>query len=132
MAWYGRLVGESDKLHPRHPVDIADALKAPVLGLYGAADTGIPVKTVERMRQALKGAKTPAEIVLYPDPPHGFHADYRPSCRKDKAADGWTRLHRWFQSSLHRGTSAVAIGNGARMYEVREFAGHSDIRTTEL
>ena len=97
VAWYGRLVGESDKLHPKHPIDLVGDLKAPVLGLYGAADAGIPVKTVERMRQTLKDAKKPGEIVLYPDTPHGFHADYRPSYRKDKAEDGWKRLLAWFK-----------------------------------
>ncbi len=97
VAWYGRLVGDPDKLHPKNPIDVVGALKAPVLGLYGAADTGIPVKTVEQMRAALKEAKQPAEIVLYPDTPHGFHADYRPSYRKDKAEDGWKRLLEWFK-----------------------------------
>jgi carboxymethylenebutenolidase len=96
VAWYGRLVGDHDKLHPKNPIDLVDELKAPVLGLYGEADTGIPVKTVEQMRQALKKKKT-AEIVLYPDTPHGFHADYRPSYRKDKAEDGWKRLLAWFK-----------------------------------
>src|SRR4051794_35381624 len=97
VAWYGRLVGDADKLHPKHPLDLVGDLKAPVLGLYGAADAGIPVKTVERMREALKEAKKPGEIVLYPDTPHGFHADYRPSYRKDKAEDGWKRLLAWFK-----------------------------------
>ncbi|MBI1916992.1 MAG: dienelactone hydrolase family protein [Planctomycetes bacterium] len=97
VAWYGRLVGEPDKLHPKHPIDLVGDLKAPVLGLYGAADAGIPVKTVERMREALKDGKQPGEIVLYPDTPHGFHADYRPSYRKDKAEDGWKRLLAWFK-----------------------------------
>ena len=73
VAWYGRLVGQPDELHPKNPIDLAESLKAPVLGLYGAADTGIPVDTVEKMRTALKEANKPAEIVLYPDTPHAFY-----------------------------------------------------------
>lgn len=97
VAWYGRLVGNPDDLHPKNPIDLVGSLKAPVLGLYGAADNGIPVESVEKMREALKGAGKPAEIVLYPDTPHGFHADYRPTYRKDKADDGWKRLQEWFK-----------------------------------
>lgn len=96
VAWYGRLVGMKDDLHPQHPLDIVPALKAPVLGLYGEADTGIPVDTVEQMRESLKKADNPSEIVLFPDTPHGFHADYRPSYRKQQAEDGWKRLREWF------------------------------------
>ena len=95
-AWYGRLVGEASDLTPSHPVDVADRLHAPVLGLYGAADSGIPTETVERMRAALRAAESPSEIVLYPDTPHGFHADYRASFRKREAEDGWQRLLAWF------------------------------------
>ena len=97
VAWYGRLVGMADELHPKHPTDLVESLKAPVLGLYGGADTGIPNETVEKMQKALKDAKKPSEIVLYPDTPHGFHADYRPSYRKDKAEDGWKRMLEWFK-----------------------------------
>lgn len=98
VAWYVRLVGMPDDLHPKHPLDIVGDLKAPVLGLYGGADTGIPNDTVDKMQMALKEAKKPCEIVLYPDTPHGFHADYRPTYRKDKADDGWSRLKTWFKS----------------------------------
>ncbi|MGE3821142.1 MAG: dienelactone hydrolase family protein [Isosphaeraceae bacterium] len=97
VAWYGRLVGPTEELHPRNPIDLVGELKAPVLGLYGGADNGIPVESVEKMRAALKEAGKPSEIVLYPDTPHGFHADYRPSYRKDKAEDGWKRLLAWFK-----------------------------------
>ncbi|OAI39273.1 carboxymethylenebutenolidase [Planctomycetaceae bacterium SCGC AG-212-D15] len=97
VAWYGRLVGTADELHPKNPMDLVGALKAPVLGLYGEADTGIPKESVEKMRQALKDAKKPAEIVLYPDTPHAFFADYRPSYRKENAEDGWKRLQEWFK-----------------------------------
>ncbi|HKI21177.1 MAG TPA: dienelactone hydrolase family protein, partial [Isosphaeraceae bacterium] len=71
--------------------------KAPVLGLYGEADQGIPVASVEKMRKALKESSKPAEIVLYPDTPHAFFADYRPSYRKDKAEDAWKRMLAWFK-----------------------------------
>jgi carboxymethylenebutenolidase len=99
VAWYGRLVGEADKLHPKHPMDVVADLKAPVLGLYGAADQGIPVDSVEKMQKALKEAKKPCEIILYPDTPHGFHADYRPSYRKEQAEDGWKKLVEWFKKN---------------------------------
>jgi carboxymethylenebutenolidase len=99
VAWYGRLVEKPDELHPKHPIDVVSSIKAPILGLYGEADTGIPVASVEKMRAALKEAGTPAEIVLYPDTPHAFFADYRPSYRKDKAEDGWKRLLEWFKKN---------------------------------
>jgi carboxymethylenebutenolidase len=97
VAWYGRLVGQTNELQPKYPLDLVKELKAPVLGLYGGADQGIPNDTVEKMQKALKDAKKPSEIVLYPDTPHGFHADYRPSYRKEKAEDGWKRLQEWFK-----------------------------------
>jgi len=97
VAWYGRLFGDTDELHPRTPFDLVRSLHAPVLGLYGGADPGIPLETVERMRQALQAAKQPCEIVVYPDAPHGFHADYRPSYRPEPALDGWKRLLAWFE-----------------------------------
>lgn len=96
VAWYGRLLGQPDPLHPKNPIDLVKDLKAPVLGLYGGADNGIPNDTVEKMKIALKEAGKPGEIVLYPDTPHGFHADYRPTYRKDQAEDGWKRLLKWF------------------------------------
>lgn len=99
IAWYGRLTGMADELHPKHPLDVVANLKAPVLGLYGGADTGIPTDTVEQMQKALKAANKPSEIVLYPDTPHGFYADYRPSYRKDKADDGWKRLVAWLKAN---------------------------------
>jgi carboxymethylenebutenolidase len=99
VAWYGRLTSPADDLHPKHPLDLVASLKAPVLGLYGGADTGIPNDTVEKMQAALKEAKQPSEIVLYPDTPHGFHADYRPSYRAKEAMDGWKRLVEWFKKN---------------------------------
>ena len=96
-AWYGRLVGQASELTPAHPVDLAAALQVPVLGLYGGADQGIPLDTVERMRAALASGKSGSEIVVYPDAPHGFNADYRPSYRKDAADDAWKRMLAWFK-----------------------------------
>ncbi|GAP36103.1 dienelactone hydrolase family protein [Piscinibacter sakaiensis] len=98
VAWYGRLVGASTPLTPKHPVDLAGELKAPVLGLYGGADTGIPLDTVEAMKKALAAGSPAArrsEFVVYPDAPHAFHADYRPSYRKEAAEDGWKRCLAW-------------------------------------
>jgi carboxymethylenebutenolidase len=97
VAWYGRLVEKPDDLKPKHPIDLVASLSAPVLGLYGEADTGIPVASVEKMRTALKEAGKTAEIILYPDTPHAFFADYRPSYRKTQAEDGWKRMLEWFK-----------------------------------
>jgi carboxymethylenebutenolidase len=97
VAWYGRLTSDKTKNQPAHPLDLVRDLKAPVLGLYGAADQGIPTDTVEKMRNELKAAGKTAEIVIYPDTPHGFNADYRPSYRKEQAEDGWKRMLAWFK-----------------------------------
>lgn len=99
VAWYGRLVGNASELTPQHPVDLAGQLKAPVLGLYGGQDQGIPLETVEKMRAALQAAGSPSEIVVYPEAPHAFHADYRPSYRPEPAADGWRRLLAWLRQN---------------------------------
>ena len=96
-AWYGVIDRPRTELQPKYPIDLAADLKAPVLGLYGAADTGIPVESVERMRAACKAANKTCEIVIYPDTPHGFNADYRPSFRKEAAEDGWKRMLEWFK-----------------------------------
>jgi carboxymethylenebutenolidase len=96
-AWYGRLVGQATPNTPRHPVDVAGDLKAPVLGLYGGKDAGIPLDTVEKMRAALKAAGNNSEIIVYPDADHGFHADYRPSYDKAAATDAWQKLQAWFK-----------------------------------
>jgi carboxymethylenebutenolidase len=97
VAWYGRLAGDADELHPKHPLDVVASISAPILGLYGAADRGIPVATVDKMRDALKAAGKTAEIVVYPDTPHAFFADYRESYRKEQAEDGWKRMLAWFK-----------------------------------
>ena len=96
-AWYGRLVGDTAALQPQNPIDIVPQLKAPVLGLYGGQDQGIPPDTIEKMREALKKAGNPSEIIVYPEAPHGFFADTRPSYRKEAAEDGWKRLLAWFK-----------------------------------
>lgn len=101
VAWYGRLVGPTNELTPRQPLDIAGKLHGPVLGLYGAADQGIPLDTVKQMRQALALAVNRSSkgstIHVYDNTPHAFYADYRPSYRKNEAADGWHRLQVWFR-----------------------------------
>ncbi len=97
VAWYGRVTGEPSELFPKHPVNVAADLQAPVLGLYAGKDQGIPLTGVEQMREALQAAKVENEIVVYPDAQHGFHADYRPSYKEDDAKDGWHRLQAWFK-----------------------------------
>ncbi len=97
VAWYGRLTGNHTELQPKYPVDVGGALKAPVLGLYGGDDPGIPLDTVEEMRKAVKAAGSPSEIIVYPGAPHAFYADYRPSYRREPAEDGWKRLQDWFK-----------------------------------
>jgi len=105
VAWYGRLVGTASELTPKHPLDQAGQIKAPVLGLYGGQDGGIPLTTVNQMKDALaeaaakgnKAAKA-STFVVYKDAPHAFHADYRPSYRKEEAADGFARALAWFKS----------------------------------
>jgi carboxymethylenebutenolidase len=99
VAWYGPLVRDKDELHPKNPIDVVADLKAPVLGLYGGTDQGIPNDTVEQMQKALKDAGKPSEIKLYPNTPHGFHADYRPGYRKEQAQDGWKLLIEWFKKN---------------------------------
>ena len=102
VAWYGRLVGAVNDITPRHPTDLAGQLKAPVLGLYGGLDAGIPLETVEAMEKALKqggAAAQASEIHVYDNAPHAFHADYRPSYRKEEAEDGWQRMFAWFRKN---------------------------------
>jgi carboxymethylenebutenolidase len=101
VAWYGRLVGNASPQTPRHPVDIAANLQAPVLGLYGGKDAGIPLDTVDKMKAALASGSAAAkksEFHIYPDAPHAFHADYRPSYVKQAAEDGWRRCTEWLRT----------------------------------
>jgi carboxymethylenebutenolidase len=97
VAWYGRLAGERTPLQPKYPIDLADQLKAPVLGLYGGQDQGIPLADVEQMRAALVKSKKPSKMVVFPDAPHGFLADYRPSYKPKEAADAWAQCLAWFR-----------------------------------
>jgi carboxymethylenebutenolidase len=102
VAWYGKLVGEKDDRRPRQPVDIGNALNAPVLGLYGEKDQGIPLDTVEAMRKTLasgSSASKRSKIQTYPKAGHAFLADYRPSYEQESAADGWKRLLAWFKAN---------------------------------
>ena len=102
VAWYGRLVGQASDLQPKHPVDLVGSLHGPVLGLYGGADTGIPLDTVEKMKAELKNGSAAAkksEFVVYDGAPHAFHADYRPTYRAEPAADGWKRCIAWFKAN---------------------------------
>jgi carboxymethylenebutenolidase len=97
VAWYGRLVGNVTENTPFHPTDIAAKLNAPVLGLYGGADPGIPQETIDKMEGLLRSSGKEATILVYPGAPHAFHADYRPSYRKEPAEDGWKRLLDWLK-----------------------------------
>jgi carboxymethylenebutenolidase len=96
-AWYGQIIGQVNEFRPKTVLELAPELKAPVLGLYGGKDNGIPVDQVEKMREALKAAHKDSEIIIYPDAPHGFNADYRPSYREAGATDAWTRMLAWFK-----------------------------------
>ena len=104
VAWYGRLVGPTSALNPAQPIDRAGQLNGPVLGLYGEKDVGIPLESIDKMKAALaavqpgSAAARRSEFVVYPDAPHAFHADYRPSYRKDAADDGWQRCLAWFKA----------------------------------
>lgn len=102
VAWYGRLVGMSSPITPKHPTELVGELKAPVLGLYGGLDTGIPLETIEAMEKALpqgSPAAKASEIHIYDNAPHAFHADYRPSYRKEDAEDGWLKMLAWFRKN---------------------------------
>ena len=98
VAWYGRLVGETNSITPRHPIDVAPTLKTPVLGLYGAKDQGIPLESVDKMKAALAQGKSQSTFVIFPNSGHAFHADYRPSYNEADAKDGWNRALAWFKS----------------------------------
>ena len=98
VAWYGGLIRPVTPLTPTHPIDVAATLSVPVLGLYGADDTGIPVETVEKMQTALSASGSRSKIHIYPGTPHAFHADYRPSYRKVQAEDGWQRCLAWLRA----------------------------------
>jgi carboxymethylenebutenolidase len=96
-AFYGPPVDPPNPLWPKSPTQLAPDMKAPVLGLYGEADTGIPVASVEALKAALAANKKTAEFKIYPGAPHGFHADYRASYRKEAADDAWSQMQAWFK-----------------------------------
>ncbi len=98
VAWYGRVVGDKTANQPAHPVDLAARIKAPVLGLYGGEDTGIPIATTEQLQAAL-GPGSKSTFHIYPDAPHAFFADYRPSYREAAAIDAWQRMFVWFKQN---------------------------------
>ncbi len=97
VSFYGPLVDPPNPLWPKSPTQLAPEMKAPVLGLYGEADAGIPVATVEALKEALAKANKPAAFKIYPGAPHGFHADYRASYRKEAAEDAWNQMQAWFK-----------------------------------
>ncbi len=103
VAWYGQLLGAPSVLKPTNPIDLVGALKAPVLGLYGGDDGGIPMAAVDQMKAALAASTNAlakrSQFVVYPGAPHAFHADYRPSYRKDAAEDGWKRCVAWLKAN---------------------------------
>ncbi|RFP10729.1 MULTISPECIES: dienelactone hydrolase family protein [unclassified Duganella] len=99
VAWYGRLMGDSTPVTPRHPVDIAGSLTVPVLGLYGLKDTGITQESIAAMKAALAKGPNKASFVVYPNSGHAFHADYRASYVEADAKDGWARLQAWFKQN---------------------------------
>ena len=98
VAWYGPVGGDRTEIQPRTGTDVAAEINAPILALYGGADTGIPVATVEAARDKAVAAGKSVELVVYPEAPHGFHADYRPSYRPVEAKDGWARALSFLKS----------------------------------
>ncbi len=98
VAWYGRLIGQGTELQPKNPIDLVADLKVPVLGLYGGADSGISIESVDKMHAAVRAVGNPSMLVVYPETPHGFFADYRPSYREQEAKDGFARLLAWFKT----------------------------------
>jgi carboxymethylenebutenolidase len=101
VAWYGRLTGDKSAMTPQHPIDIVDNIRVPVLGLYAGDDAGIPQKSVDDMNAALRKRRMsdPSNIHVYPNVPHAFHADYRPSYREKEAWDAWDRCIAWFKKN---------------------------------
>jgi carboxymethylenebutenolidase len=99
VAWYGRIDDAATEARPKQPLELVAQIKAPVLGLYGGKDQGIPLDDVEAMKSALAKAGSRSQLHVYPDAPHAFHADYRPTYRKAEAEDGWKRLQEWFKTN---------------------------------
>ena len=99
VAWYGRLTGAATTLTPSHPLDVAASLTTPVLGLYAAKDTGIPVSSVREMESALAQGSSDSMFNVYESAEHAFYADYRPSYAEAEAKDGWARCLQWLHSN---------------------------------
>jgi carboxymethylenebutenolidase len=99
VAWYGPLEFPKTRNTPINPAEEVGKMNAPVLGLYGGADEGITPAQIETMRVAIKAASKSSEIIVYPDTPHAFNADYRPSYRPKAAKDGWERMLAWFKKN---------------------------------
>jgi carboxymethylenebutenolidase len=98
VAWYGRLTGDTDEIHQRHPLGVVENLQCPVLGLYGGQDKSIPLDTVEAMRAEIAKTQKNSEIKVFPQAGHGFFADFRPSYNADAAENGWRRMLSWFRA----------------------------------
>jgi carboxymethylenebutenolidase len=98
VAWYGPVTNPTSEIQPKTASDLATELKAPLLGMYGGQDTSIKIEDVQAAAAKAKAAGKTVEIVVYPDAPHGFHADYRPSYREADAKDGWQRMLNWFKT----------------------------------
>jgi carboxymethylenebutenolidase len=96
VAFYGPLLGTPSAIQPQTALDVAGEIKCPLLGLYGGQDTSIPVDSVRQAEAKAKAAHKIVDIVIYPDAPHGFHADYRPSYHQADAEDAWKRARTWF------------------------------------
>ncbi len=99
VAFYGPVGGAKTALQPQTVQDVAASIHAPLLGLYGGKDPGIPVDEVRKAEAAAKAAGKKVEIVIYPEAGHGFHADYRPSYVASAATDGWARMLAWFKAN---------------------------------
>ena len=110
VSWYGFVLGTTSDIQPKTATDGADQLKCPLLGLYGGQDNGNPLDAVHAAEAKAKAAHKTVEIVVYPDAPHGFNADYRPSYRKDAAEDGWKRMLAWFAAHGVKGRVERATG----------------------
>ncbi len=97
VAWYGPIKSPTSDIQPKTATDVAGELHGPLLGLYGGQDGSINVADVEAAAAKARAAGKTVEIHVYPDAPHGFNADYRPSYRKADAEDGWRRMLAWFK-----------------------------------
>ncbi len=98
-AWYGGVDGQPNPMRPKQPIDVAETLKVPVLGLYGGKDQGIPLASLDQMRAALKKGTSKSEIIVYPEAQHGFNADYRPTYGKTEATESWGKMLAWFKKN---------------------------------